>query len=100
VVTCGFHLIGRYVGVNHGRVMWDVSIFDISVNFPWRNTASECSNTVTTLVFNLNVSQFCDIKCVASSFTFLTATCLWCNLCAVSSLGALFCVVYIFSKKR
>ncbi|XP_024632124.1 uncharacterized protein [Medicago truncatula] len=36
----------EYVGVNHGRVMWDVSIFDISVNFPWRNTASECSNMV------------------------------------------------------
>ncbi|XP_027186874.1 uncharacterized protein [Cicer arietinum] len=36
----------EYVGVNHGRVVWDVSVFGVSVNFPWRNTASECSNMV------------------------------------------------------
>ncbi|MCH81348.1 vacuolar protein sorting-associated protein, partial [Trifolium medium] len=36
----------EYVGVNHERVMWDVSVFDISVIFPWRNTASEWSNMV------------------------------------------------------
>ncbi|XP_045818799.1 uncharacterized protein LOC123911434 isoform X3 [Trifolium pratense] len=36
----------EYVGVNHDRVMWDVSVFDISVIFPWRNTASEWSKLV------------------------------------------------------
>ncbi|CAJ2666738.1 unnamed protein product [Trifolium pratense] len=36
----------EYVGVNHERVMWDVSVFDISVIFPWRNTASEWSKMV------------------------------------------------------
>lgn len=51
VVTSGFHPICRYACVNHDKVMWDVSIFDVSVNFPWRNTASEYSNLVTPLYF-------------------------------------------------
>ncbi|XP_058779187.1 uncharacterized protein LOC131653133 isoform X2 [Vicia villosa] len=43
----------EYVGVNHERVMWDVSVFDISVIFPWKNTASECGNMV------INSSSLC-----------------------------------------
>jgi hypothetical protein len=35
--------------------MWDVSVFDISVIFPWRNAASEWSNMVIPYIFNVNV---------------------------------------------
>ncbi|XP_057415336.1 uncharacterized protein LOC130710179 isoform X3 [Lotus japonicus] len=36
----------EYVSLNHKNLMLDFTIFDISVNFPWRNTASEYSNLV------------------------------------------------------
>ncbi|KAG4977288.1 hypothetical protein JHK84_036989 [Glycine max] len=36
----------EYISVNHKKVVWDVSIVDVSVNFPWRSTASEYSNLV------------------------------------------------------
>ncbi|XP_022639322.1 uncharacterized protein LOC106768127 isoform X4 [Vigna radiata var. radiata] len=36
----------EYISVNNKKVVWDVTILDVSVNFPWRNTASEYSNLV------------------------------------------------------
>jgi len=51
MVTSGFLSICRYISVNHKRVVWDVNIGDVSVNFPWRNTASEYSNLVTPLYY-------------------------------------------------
>ncbi|XP_027919445.1 uncharacterized protein LOC114177994 isoform X3 [Vigna unguiculata] len=36
----------EYISVNHKKLVWDVTIVDVSVNFPWRNTASEYSNLV------------------------------------------------------
>ncbi|XP_061363844.1 uncharacterized protein LOC133307357 isoform X2 [Gastrolobium bilobum] len=36
----------EYVFVNHKKVMWDVTIFDVSINLPWRNTTSEYNNMV------------------------------------------------------
>nr|KYP76317.1 Putative vacuolar protein sorting-associated protein 13A [Cajanus cajan] len=36
----------EYISVNHKKVVWDVTIVDVSVSFPWTNTASEYSNLV------------------------------------------------------
>ncbi|KAK8472891.1 hypothetical protein PHAVU_002G234304 [Phaseolus vulgaris] len=36
----------EYISVNHNKVVWDVTIGDVSVYFPWRNTTSEYSNLV------------------------------------------------------
>ncbi|TKY59210.1 putative vacuolar protein sorting-associated protein 13A [Spatholobus suberectus] len=36
----------EYISVNHKKVVWDVTVVDVSVNFPWSNTASEYSNLV------------------------------------------------------
>lgn len=51
MVTSGFLSICRYISVNNKKVVWDVTILDVSVNFPWRNTASEYSNLVTSLYY-------------------------------------------------
>ncbi|KAL2321117.1 hypothetical protein Fmac_030086 [Flemingia macrophylla] len=45
----------EYISVNHKKVVWDVSIIDVSVSFPWRNTASEYSNLIT--IVNFDQSQ-------------------------------------------
>ncbi|KAK7315042.1 hypothetical protein VNO77_33574 [Canavalia gladiata] len=36
----------EYIFVNHKKVLWDVTIVDVSVSFPWRNAASVYSNLV------------------------------------------------------
>ncbi|XP_027357140.1 uncharacterized protein LOC113866515 [Abrus precatorius] len=36
----------EYIFLNRKSVMWDVTIADVSVNFPWRNAASLYSNLV------------------------------------------------------
>jgi len=51
MATFGFLSICRYISVNHKKLVWDVTIVDVSVNFPWRNTASEYSNLVTSLYY-------------------------------------------------